>query len=365
MSQLIDNLYSIDSIKSGIKSAIEGKGVDMTGLSFADYPAAISQISGGGGNMSTLSVSVNGTYYPEAGYDGFSEVSVNVLPNLGYDYVFSSNGFYKPEDYGYDGFAKIVVDVPQSVTVGIPEKDVTEKNVHIINLNNSASFVASAVFSRNPTLQTVYLPNCINVGIEAFSYCGSLTQVDLPICTSIQQSAFYSCTSLLSVNIPECTSMFNNAFAHCISLQNISCRKIKTIYTNAFYGCGSLQSIDLPECTYIGSAAFRYCTLLSLINIPTLSTISYLTFGRCVNLSSVELPECSTIYSQAFAECSTLSLVVLGYSSVCKLLNSNAFTSTPIASGTGSIYVPSSLVSDYQAATNWSYFSSQIFSIPE
>ena len=53
-------------------------------------------------------------------------------------------------------------------------------------------------------------------------------------------------------------------------------------------------------------------------------------------------------------------------SSVCQLLNSSAFYSTPIGgysaeAGTyGSIYVPSSLVASYKAATNWTYFSSRI-----
>ena len=49
--------------------------------------------------------------------------------------------------------------------------------------------------------------------------------------------------------------------------------------------------------------------------------------------------------------------------SVCVLDNSNAFTNTPIASGTGYIYVPYSLVSSYKTATNWTYFSSQISAI--
>lgn len=76
---LIDNLNQIASIKSDIKSAIENKGVDMTGLSFADYPGAISSIQTGGTFVTeTLNVSVNNTYYPGQGVDGFSQVVVNV-----------------------------------------------------------------------------------------------------------------------------------------------------------------------------------------------------------------------------------------------------------------------------------------------
>jgi hypothetical protein len=47
-------------------------------------------------------------------------------------------------------------------------------------------------------------------------------------------------------------------------------------------------------------------------------------------------------------------------------LNSNAFSSTPIGGyglGAGSIYVPTSLLTSYQTATNWTYFSSRFVGI--
>ena len=51
MSILTNNLNSILSIKADIKSAIEAKGVDMTGISFPDYASKIGEISGGSLNM--------------------------------------------------------------------------------------------------------------------------------------------------------------------------------------------------------------------------------------------------------------------------------------------------------------------------
>ena len=53
----------------------------------------------------------------------------------------SANGTYNPGQ-GVDGYSQVVVDVPQSVT-GFTEKNITEGTIEIINLNNSASFVAS------------------------------------------------------------------------------------------------------------------------------------------------------------------------------------------------------------------------------
>ena len=206
MSQLIDNLNIIESVKTDIKSAIEAKGVDMTGVSFSGYASKIGEISGGG---------------------------------------------------GWD------------------QKSLTEGTYDITNLDNSASFVASNAFKGNTNIQTV----------------------NLPYATTVGYSAFYGCTSLSQVSLPMCSSIGNNTF----------------------YNCGSLTQMSLPVCRYIAGDAFAFCRSLSIITI--------------------------------------------GYSSICSLGSSTVFLGTKITSSTGSIYVPTSLVDVYKSATNWSYFSTQIFSI--
>ena len=184
----------------------------------------------------------------------------------------SANGTYNPGE-GIDGYSQVVVDVPIS---GWDQKSFTEGAVEIINLDNTASFVASSAFYNNITIQTVNLPYATSVGIGAFSSCTSLSQVSLPVCSYISDGVFR--------------------------------------YT-------SLTQVSLPMCGYIGGSVFYGCSSLNIIN--------------------------------------------MGYSSVCSLYNSNAFYDTQITSSTGSIYVPASLVDSYKSANNWSYFSTQIFPIPE
>ena len=230
MSQLIDNLNTIESIKTDIKAAIENKGVDMTGISFPGYASKIGEISGGG-------------------------------------------------------------------TVGWDQKSITEGNIEIINLDNSASFVKSNAFMNNITIQTVNLPYATTVGNNAFQNCSSLKQVDLPMC--------------------------------------------KFIGFGAFSGCRSLAQVSLPVCSYI----------------------VYYAFQNCSSLKQVDLPMCSKIEDGVFRSCSSLSIITIGYSNICSLNGSNVFSNTPIAKGTGSIYVPASLVDTYKSARNWSYFSTQIFPI--
>ena len=73
---------------------------------------------------------------------------------------------------------------------------------------------------------------------------------------------------------------------------------------------------------------------------------------------------CSYIGDAAFQNCYSLSIITIGYSGVCSLPYYDAFNGTPIGDGTGSIYVPASLVDAYKTAENWSMYSSQIFTIP-
>ena len=283
----------------------------------------------------------------------------------------SANGTYTPGE-GVDGYSQVVVDVP---VVGWDQKNVTEGTIEIINLNNSASFVVSEAFDNDKNIQTVNLPYATTVGDNAFRSCKSLTQVSLPVCSKIGGGAFYTCSSLTQVDIPMCSYIGNGAFQSC-SLSQVSLPMCSYIGSSAFHLCSSLTQVDLPMCSYIGGNAFRGCISLSQVSLPVCSYIAdgaYVgglgnvsgTFYNCSLLTQVDLPMCSYIGNRAFYNCSSLSIITIGYSSVCSLGGSDAFANTPISSGTGSIYVPASLVDAYKSAENWSYYSSRIFRISE
>ena len=249
----------------------------------------------------------------------------------------SANGTYNPGQ-GVDGYSQVVVDVPQSV-IGYTQKEITE-GVQIVNLSNSASYVHPFAFEKDSYLQTVNLPNC----------------------TSVEENAFENCSNLKTVSLPECKTIGSSAFEYCFSLSEISLPMCSYINDNAFFNCFSLLQISLPMCSYIDGAVFRLCSSLSQISLPVCSYIGRGTFQDCTSLSEISLPMCSYIFLNAFLNCSSLSIITIGYSGVCSLPY-NAFNGTPIASGTGSIYVPVSLVDSYKSAINWSVYSSQIFPI--
>ena len=85
-------------------------------------------------------------------------------------------------------------------------------------------------------------------------------------------------------------------------------------------------------------------------------------FYECSNLTSISFPMCTFIGSRAFEGCADLSQIYLMSPAMCSLDNSNAFQGTDIRSTVGSIFVPSSLVTSYKAATNWAFFSNRIYS---
>ncbi len=292
----------------------------------------------------------------------------------------SANGTYTPGQ-GVDGYSQVVVDVPVS---GWDQKSLTEGTNTITNLDNSASFVASNAFKDNQNIKTVNLPYATSVGNSAFYRCKSLSQVSLPVCSYIGYQAFYLCKSLSQVSLPACEYIGNEVFDRC-SLSQINLPVCSYIGDGVFGGCSSLSQVSLPVCSYIGYQAFMSCFSLSQISLPKCSYMSVWAFRMCYSLNQVSLPVCSIISDRAFQDCSSLSqislpvcsiigynefdgcsslsIITIGYSGVCRLNNIEAFTNTQITSSTGSIYVPTSLVDAYKSATNWSYFSTQIFPI--
>lgn len=214
---------------------------------------------------------------------------------------------------------------------------VSQNSSYSILPDNGVSAFQSA--SINVNINDVYLSKIIDKTISG-TYENS-------ILTTIGNYAFYSCSNLMSVAFLNCTTIRGSAFRNCTSLTTASFSNCTTIGSYAFYSCSNLKTISFPECMAIDTAAFYYCS----------------------SLKTASFPKCSFIMKEAFRYCRCLTSLYLTSISICNLEGSTAFTSTPIggystyAGAYGSIYVPSSLLTSYQTATNWSYFSSRFVGI--
>ena len=100
---------------------------------------------------------------------------------------------------------------------------------------------------------------------------------------------------------------------------------------------------------------------------PKLFTESVYSFKGCTSLRKLKIGgRISNIGSQVFYGCSSLeALIFSGIKSVPSLGNNNALSGTPIAAGTGYVYVPSSLVDRMKQTTRWSNVADQIRAIED
>ena len=88
-------------------------------------------------------------------------------------------------------------------------------------------------------------------------------------------------------------------------------------------------------------------------------------FQECKSMTIIDLPSVTDIGNNAFRTCSALVTVIIRAGSLCTLGGTSVFTSTPISSGAGFVYVPAALVGAYKSATNWSTIADKIRAIED
>lgn len=193
----------------------------------------------------------------------------------------------------------------------------------------------------------------------------SASEINTDVATIIGSYAFYSYASLVKVSFPACNAIGSCAFLSCSRLTTINFPVCTSIGASAFQYCSSLTSANFPACKFVGASAFYSCVSLAEANFPVCSSVDGGAFYRCSSLAIARFSAYVSLGGNAFNGCSRLSAVILAASSLCGMRTQNAFYGTPISSGTGYIYVPSSLVAKYQAATNWTAYSAQISAIED
>lgn len=186
----------------------------------------------------------------------------------------------------------------------------------------------------------LYLPNATSIARNAVAEAEGNTVI-APNVETIAYQGFYN-SSFKRMEFPKChTIEANDAFysnATSPTLEVVSLPLIGRTQGNCFRGQRKLHTVDIRSATIIDSGAFRGCSALAVLDLPCVVSIA----------------------TYAFYQTESLKALILRSESLCTLANTNAFTSSAIASGTGYIYVPAALVDSYKTATNWSTYAAQI-----
>ena len=198
----VEKLNYLISIKSDIKTAIENKGVDMTGVSFPGYASKIGDIASG------------------VGYTDRDIIEARYQYNLSNSasFVYSSAFEYKLVE---------TVDLPNCLYVG------------------------SKAFYYCASLTTVNLPVCTTLYQLAFRNCANLSYVSLPNVVRLSSDCFRNCSALETISLPKCSYLSQTVFAFCTNLQTIymgtALSTVATMtHSNALSYCSALQSIYVP-----------------------------------------------------------------------------------------------------------------------
>lgn len=273
-----------------------------------------------------------------------------------------------------------------SITTGSSGTGGDEKLRQILNgsfsgeyVDNNIKKLRSGAFY-DTKIKRVDCPNVSNIPTSLFHFCSELLEVNLPkaVDGGTSDYAFYYCVKLTKVNLPLLKYMGSYTFAHTVSLKEINLPSLIQCNNYGFQMAQAAQKINVPLLEDIGMYGFQSCGSLVEITLPSLCCIGGAgVFQGDSMLKKVDLPifgnDTNSNYSSpgkfqssTFNGCSSLDTLILRNSSkIAKLVNPNAFTGTPIAKGTGYIYVPAALIDEYKTATNWARFADQFRAIED
>lgn len=116
--------------------------------------------------------------------------------------------------------------------------------------------------------------------------------------------------------------------------------------------------------TSIGQYALRGCAALTNVNFPSVTSTGMASMYQCTALEKADFASTVAFGNNTFYGCSALKALILRNADAVSTLTGN-LSGTPIASGTGYIYVPAALVDTYKAASGWSTYAAQIRAIED
>lgn len=133
----------------------------------------------------------------------------------------------------------------------------------------------------------------------------------------------------------------------------------------AFYSCVKINPVFGDNCNIIGDYAFQNCGGLTNVNTNKVTIIKSNAFTGLNKLAKAVLPNVIELNPGAFSNCKKITTIIIKSTTICNLKSTGALLNTPIAQGTGYIYVPKNLMEQYKVATNWTLYATQFRAIED
>lgn len=206
------------------------------------------------------------------------------------------------------------------------------------------------------------------------AYMTALTGVSFPNLQTINTYAFYNDYNLEMDGwpFPAAKTIGNYAFRYCYGLTGdiVLPGTCTSIGQYSFANCDGIETFRADGAigtlgTYTFNGASGHVMQLRECHMPNLGTgiALNLNWGNataasaCQNLKICDIGKAKSIAANTFANCYKLQTLIMRRTSVTTCANVSAFLNTPLRGRSGltaTIYVPSSLIDSYKAASVWS-----------
>lgn len=401
IKKLYDMAMSIPIPQQGETDNIQVSGhisVGYTYKNYAEYLAGTIMYRGTGsagnnpqGRLQNLQIDVTAGYYidfedPEAesicntnygtGGTGVTSEQLSQVTRVR-EFCKNNTNLVKFNEFQY--FTGLISEDINSFTTGHAFQGCT--NLTEITLPSNLKSIGWGMFSGCTNLQSITIPSSVkNVYMDSFNMSGvkSLTFTSLQgVCylgepRQLEQLTINEGTTLLNMDhtkvqelsIPNSLKNLNLGYSNnlltkitfdpsCsnITLGNLSCGNLTTLEN---YYDGLFTFSGTQTCAFYGSQI-----AIDLTVPEGITRVADVGFGNCSEMLSVTLPTTiATIPIRAFDNFNTNGKVIIK-ATTPPTLASGAFDVGGTAGGCN-IYVPDTVVNDYQTATNWDRYASRI-----
>lgn len=343
---------TVGAVTSSIDSNIVAGNI-KSGVSILGVTGTLTELKG-----QTKTITANGTYTPDSGYNGFTSVTVNINTvnntNLTVTPKTTSQSFTPASPY--TGYGNVTVN---AVTSAI-DSNITAANIKsgvkilgVTGTLQAAKVQASktlTVGSSTATVTTI-APDSGYDGIASVkvdltwieNQLKALNAGDADTTATLQTKTVTITADTATMDVTP-DAGYDGLSKVTINMSAII-QKINELK-------GAMVNSDLDDVLDGSATAFA----------SDATTIREYVCYYYMDLKTVKLNNATYIGSCAFGN-SGLTTLTISTNQVCTLASTTALDGTPIANGYGHIYVPSSLVASYKADSNWSVYADYISAI--